>query len=168
MGPLLFLIYINDLPDNINSEVYMYTDDTKIYREIKTIEDQTTLQSDLDTLTRWSDVWLLKFHQEKCFHLSIGKNEEHESSYHMIIDNVKHDMTHIEEIKDIGVVVDKNLKFEKHINAKIETANKILGIIRRTYMCVGPTKGTYRRDIKMIVNHDYIKQCIIFAKNFFS
>ena len=86
----------------------------------------------LDTLTRWSDVWLLKFHPEKCFHLSIGKNEEHESNYHMIIDNVKHDMTHIEEIKDIGVVVDKSLKFEKHINSKIETANKILGIISRT------------------------------------
>ena len=112
----------------------MYADDTKIYREIKAIEDQTILQSDLDTLTRWSDVWLLKFYPGKCFHLSIGKNEEHESNYHMIIDNVKHDMTHIEEIKDIGVVVDKSLKFEKHINAKIETANKILGIIRRTYM----------------------------------
>ena len=114
----------------------MYADDTKlkIYREIKTIEDQTILQSDLDTLTKWSYVWLLKFHPEKCFHLTIGKNEGHESNYHMIIDNVKHDMTHIEEIKDIGVVVDNNLKFEKHIiNAKIETANKILGIIR-TYM----------------------------------
>ena len=38
---------------------------------------------------------------------------------------------------------------------------------RANQMCVGATKGTYRRDIKMIVNHDYIKQCIIFAKNFF-
>ena len=114
----------------------MYADDTKIYREIKTIEDQTILQSDLDTLTKWSDVWLLKFHPEKCFHLTIGKNKGHKSNYHMIIDNVKHDddMTQIEEIKDIGVVVDKNLKFEKHINAKIETANKIFGFIRRTYM----------------------------------
>ena len=53
----------------------MYADDAKIYREIKTIEDQAILQSDLDTLTRWSDVWLLKFYPEKCFHLSIGKNE---------------------------------------------------------------------------------------------
>ena len=38
--------------------------------------------------------------------------------------------------------------------------------ISKAYMCVGATKGTYRRDIKMIVNHDYMKQCIIFAKNF--
>ena len=66
---------------------------------------------------------------EKCFHRG------HESNYHMIIDNVKQDMTHIEEIKDIGVVVNKNLKFEKHINAKIETANKILGIFRRMHIC---------------------------------
>ena len=134
LGPLLFLIYINDLPDDINSDVYMYADDTKLYREIKTIEDQRILQKDLDTLTKWSEIWLLKFHPEKCFNLTIGIGEGEESSYHMMIDNVKHKMTKIEEIKDIGVIIDSNLKFEKHINAKIVTANKILGIIRRTYM----------------------------------
>ena len=134
LGPLLFLIYINDLLDNIISEVYMYADDTKLYREIKTIEDQRILQKDLDTLTKWSEIWLLKFHPEKCFNLTIGIREGEESSYHMMIDNVKHEMTKIEEIKDIGVIMDSNLKFEKHINVKIVTANKILGIIRRTYM----------------------------------
>ena len=65
LGPLLFLIYINDLPDNIISDVYMYADDTKLYREIKTIEDQRILQKDLDTFTKWSEIWLLKFHPEK-------------------------------------------------------------------------------------------------------
>ena len=134
LGPLLFLIYINDLPDNIISDVYMYADDTKLYREIKTIEDQRILQKDLDTLTKWSEIWLLKFHPKKCFNLTIGIRESEESSYHMMIDNVKHEMTKIEEIKGIGVIMDSNLKFEKHINAKIVTANKILGIIRRTYM----------------------------------
>ena len=49
LGSLLFLIYINDLPDDINSDVYMYADDSKLYREIKTIEDQRILQKDLDT-----------------------------------------------------------------------------------------------------------------------
>ena len=52
----------------------------------------------------------------------------------MMVGNVKHEMTKIEEIKDIGVIMDSNLKFEKHINAKIVTANEILGNIRRTYM----------------------------------
>ena len=106
MGPLLFLIYINDLPDDINSDVYMYADDTKLYREIKTIEDQRILQKDLDTLTKWSEIWLPKFHPDKCFNLTIGIGEGEESSYHMMIDNVKHKMTKIEEIKDIGVIID--------------------------------------------------------------
>ena len=52
----MFLIYINDLSDDINSDVYMYADDTKLYREIKTIEDQRILQNDLDTLTKWSEI----------------------------------------------------------------------------------------------------------------
>ena len=134
LGPLLFLIYIKDLHDDINSDVYMYANDTKLYREIKTIEDQRILQKDLDTLTKWSEVWLLKFHPEKCYNLTIGIGEGEESSYHMMIDNVKDKMTKIEEIKDIGVIIDSNLKFEKHINAKIVTANKILGIIRRRYL----------------------------------
>ena len=109
----------------------MYADDTKLYREIKTIEDQRILQKDLDTtLTKWSEIWLLKFHPEKCFNLTIGIGKGEESSYHMMIGNVKHKMTKIEEIKDIGVIIDSNLKFEKHINAKVVTANKIQGIIR--------------------------------------
>ena len=136
LRPLLFLTYINDMPDNIISDVYMYADDIKLYREIKTFEDQRILKKDLDldTLIKWSEIWLLKFHPEKCFNLTIGIREGEESSYHMMIDNVKHEMTKIEEIKDIGVIMDSNLKFEKHIKAKIVTANKILGIIRRTYM----------------------------------
>ena len=58
------------------SEVYMYADDTKLYREIKTIEDQRILQKDLDTLTKWSEIWLLKFHPEKCLNLTISLYHE--------------------------------------------------------------------------------------------
>ena len=65
LGPLLFLIYINDLPDQIDSSVYMYADDTKLYREIKEPRDHDILQNDLSKLSDWSDLWLLKFHLKK-------------------------------------------------------------------------------------------------------
>ena len=71
-GPLLFLIYINDLPENVNSTVYMYADDTKIYREIKSEYDQGILQRDLENLKTWSDRWLLKFHPSKVTTLRLG------------------------------------------------------------------------------------------------
>ena len=48
LGPILFVLYINDLPSNILSDVYMFADDTKIFNIIKSPEDQETLQNDLD------------------------------------------------------------------------------------------------------------------------
>jgi hypothetical protein len=62
IGPLLFVIFINDLSDTVVSTVYLFTADTKISRLIQTNEDKNTLQSDLDKLTEWSDKWLLRFH----------------------------------------------------------------------------------------------------------
>ena len=134
LGPLLFLIYINNLPDQIDSSVYMYADDTKLCREIKEPRDHDILQNDLNKLSDWSDLWLLKFHPKKCFSLTIGKQDEQEFDYHVMIDNEIHPMIKTEEIKDIGVTIDCRLRFEKHVNGKIETANKLVRIIRRSFM----------------------------------
>ena len=73
LGPILFVLYINDLPSNILSDVHMFADDTKIFNIIKSPEDQEILQNDLDTLCMWSDKWLLKFHPEKCKVMHLGK-----------------------------------------------------------------------------------------------
>ena len=62
LGTLVFLLYINDLPDIIMSNIYMYADDTKLYRKIKSPEDLQILQNDLTKLCIWSKKWLLKFH----------------------------------------------------------------------------------------------------------
>ena len=86
LGPLLFVIFINDLPETVNSDAYLFADDTKI------------LQEDLTKLEEWSDTWLLRFHPDKCKHMHIGKaNDDNSYSLHM-----KSQEKIIEE-KDIGV-----------------------------------------------------------------
>ena len=55
LGPLLFLIYINDLDDNITSNVLKFVDDTKVLRKINTDGDKKHLQNDLDKLVKWSE-----------------------------------------------------------------------------------------------------------------
>ena len=73
LGPILFVIYINDLPDNIISNCYMFADDTKVLKDVYTIKDIEILQQDMRELEKWSNNWLLKFHHDKCNVLSAGK-----------------------------------------------------------------------------------------------
>ena len=62
----MFILFINDLPDEIKSDVYLFADDTKIFRNIIDGEDKEIVQDDLENLENWSNTWLLKFHPEKC------------------------------------------------------------------------------------------------------
>ena len=62
---LLFVIYINDLPDAVDSYAYLFADDTKLFSKI-TKEDVISLQRDLNILQDWSANWLLNFHPDKC------------------------------------------------------------------------------------------------------
>ena len=66
LGPTLFVIYIDDLPANINSEGLLFADDTKSFQQIKSREDALTLQSDISILEQWSKNWLRNFHPDKC------------------------------------------------------------------------------------------------------
>ena len=61
LGPILFLIFINDLPDNINCIVRLFVDDCVLYRNIRMSVDQHILQDDLNKLPQWEEAWLMKF-----------------------------------------------------------------------------------------------------------
>ena len=70
LGPTLFIIYINDLPETVESNIF--DDDTKIYRKIATENDCVELQKDLDILEEWSNKWLLSFNAKKCKVMRLG------------------------------------------------------------------------------------------------
>ena len=65
LGPIMFVIFINDLPDIVDSTVYLFADDTKIFNVIREPTNKDTLQRDLQKLTEWSNTWLLRFHPGK-------------------------------------------------------------------------------------------------------
>ena len=87
LGPILFVIYINDLPQTVKSQIKMFADDTKLYSRVDRVDNDginhgaADLQDDLDALTEWSDRWQLKFHPEKCCVLKLGQDRG--NAYHM-------------------------------------------------------------------------------------
>ena len=143
LGPILFVLYINDLPEVVSEGtwIYLFADDTKIFREIKSFDDKIILQNDVEELVKWSAKWLLKFHPDKCVYMSIGNPNKFiipqslfETPYNMECQPLKYS----ECEKDLGVHVDHDLKFDKHINSKINTANRIMGIVKRTFVFLEP------------------------------
>ena len=73
LGPILFIIYINDLPECVSSCIKLFADDTKLYRVASSTQDCEKVQEDIDALQDWSKQWLLQFHPQKCKVLRVGK-----------------------------------------------------------------------------------------------
>ena len=73
LSPTLFIIYINDLLDDINSDGLLFADDAKIFRHIPSQEDALSLQHNIDILENRSKLWLLNFHPDKCHVLPLGR-----------------------------------------------------------------------------------------------
>ena len=78
LGPLLFLIYINDLEDDISSKVLKFADDTKVSRKVTNDTNKQSLQDNLDKFVKWSEKWqmLFNFGKYKCIHIGHGNTDE--------------------------------------------------------------------------------------------
>ena len=132
LGPILFVIYINDLPDTLKGHVKMFADDTNVFSHIRDIEDCTVLQQDLDSLSDWSERWQLKFNVGKCGVMHYGRQKE-ETTYSMRDGDDRANLSVRSEEKDLGVVFDPSLKFTVHVAKVSNKANSIIGLIKRTF-----------------------------------
>ena len=134
-GPLLFLLYINDICEVCFSSISLYADDAKLYRRIATINDALILQSDLDALFAWSQLWKLNFNIKKCLQLSICRSLK--VNYVYLLDhNV---LERVEYINDLGVTVCSNLSWSKNIKSISAKANSLLGMIRHSISFDAPS-----------------------------
>jgi hypothetical protein len=129
LGPVLFLIYINDITDNMQSTIRLFADDCTIYRPINNKNDQQILQSDLTNLTKWEQKWKMAFNVSKCnvMHLTRSKNPIKEPYY-------KHGKQHevVQYTKYLGITIKDDLIWNLHINNIVSiSANQVQGMLGR-------------------------------------
>ena len=127
LGPLLFLIYINDLLDGISSGGKLFADDAKIFKRIKSLQDRLILQQDLIKLQEWSSKWLMEFNEKKCKVMHIGVNPK----YNYYLNNTLLEET--TEEKDLGVYVTPDWKPATQVAKAAAKANSALGRIKHTF-----------------------------------
>ena len=136
LGPLLFVVFINDLPDVVDSgsSLYMFADDTKLFRAIASTSDRDTIQCDINEMNKWSDLWQMSYHPGKCHVLRLGKRPVED--LHDLYNSYElggQTLDVVDSEKDLGVIIDASLSFEKHVSTKVKNANRILGLIRRSF-----------------------------------
>ena len=108
LGPVLFLIFKNDLPDNIRSSVRLLADDCVLYRNIKPPTDCQILQDDLNSLGQWETDWQMKFNVAKCHSMRVTR---HHPSNQIHFNYSLHQQTleQIESAKYLGITITDNL-----------------------------------------------------------
>ena len=127
MGPLLFLIYINDIHRNLSpgTEIRLFADDSLLYRNIS---DSQTLQKDLDTLQKWELENKMEFHPDKCQVLTVtNKKNRTRFTYNIHGTPLKpHDTA-----KYLGVTIDKSLNWDAHLKDIYKKASFMLSFLER-------------------------------------
>ena len=132
LGPILFLIFINDIDLAItaaDNEIYTskFADDTKIGREIMDASDSIKLQTGIDYLVKWCNDWGMSLHPGKCAVIHFGWNNPH---YDYFIEGIK--IKSEEVVRDLGVHIENNCDPSTHIDKITKKAQGVLAQIRRS------------------------------------
>ena len=131
LGPLLFVLYINDLPDILSSaKPYLFADDTKCLHISSAQSNHTLLQNDIDALTTYSNSWHLLFNEAKCVHLHFQFKSASNIPNYYINDKL---ICRKEETKDLGIIFNTDLCWDEHHRTITSRAYRCLYLLKRTF-----------------------------------
>ena len=130
LAPIMFLIFENDLTEGLTSYVNMFADDAKVLRRVKTLEDCSMLQIDLNKLSEWSKTWNMEFNTEKCKLLEMGISQRR-PRYEYKLGNDK--LYKAVQEKDLGIIMQDNLSPESHVNKLVRESLSLLANIRMAF-----------------------------------
>ncbi len=128
IGPALFLMYVNDIDDDITCKISKFADDTKITSRVTSSIDKRELQQNLNRLVTWIEKQQIKLNADKCKVTHIGNSNDH---VNYTLNGF--DLSKVNQEKDLGIIISRSLKPEKHISKVVKTANKLTGFIGRAF-----------------------------------
>ena len=135
LGPILFLLYINDINENVQSSIRLCTDDSIIYRKINSNIDHQIIQTDLIQFEKWSDKLQIQLNiLSKCVHLPITNKTKPSSHQYLLFG---HPLSEVASHSYLGVKLDSKLSWAKHITEINSKSSKVIGMVKRT---LGPCK----------------------------
>ena len=130
LDPVLFLIFINDMPGNIRSSVRLFTDDCVLYRNIHSLQECLTLQEDLTSLGQWEADLQMKFNVAKCHSMRVTRHQHHKQ---ILFDYSLHNQTleNVQSAKYLCITITDNMDWGQHVSEIFFKATKTLGFLRR-------------------------------------
>ena len=128
LGPLCFLLYINDMGNDISNNLKLFADDTLFYGLVCNINDAISLQEDLDKLVLWDHTWQMEFHPSKCYVLRLHKTKNTTIYPYSMLGQTLKDVDHASYL---GITLTETLNWNMHTNNIKNKANKTLGFVKR-------------------------------------
>ena len=154
LGPLLFLLYINDLPDYLQhgSNVNLFADDSILYRTVNSKEDAEKLQNDLRCLQKWENDWMMSFHPSKCQTMHITNKRRPLESVYTIHGQT---LEKVDSTKYLGINLHKTLSWKTHVDVISKRANNMCSFLSRNlHKCSKDTKeAAYRSLVRPLVEY---------------
>ncbi len=127
-GPVLFMIYINDIDVGLNNFISKFADDAKIGNSIITDHDRMSLLEDPRKISEWSQRWGMPFNVNKC-HVLQGRTRNQKFDYEMNDTKIKS----VQCVKDLGVTIASSLKFSQQCKDAAGKANRMMGFINCSF-----------------------------------
>ena len=130
LGPLIFLLYINDIADDLNATCRLFADDCLLYKCYSEFQETNRLQEDLNKLEIWSNRWLLEFNPSKCKVMYISNRKSIKKADYFLNGQK---LESVEFEKYLGVYIQSNLKWSKHVNYVYQDSMRKLGFLKRSF-----------------------------------
>ena len=152
LGPCLFLLYINDMPDTIQSNIRLFADDTIMYLTVSNQTDCHTLQNDLTKLENWEMEWLMSFNPDKCEVIRVT-NKKKPTIYKYMLHGVS--LKETDSAKYLGVNISRDLSWGKHIDQITTKTNNSLNFIKRNIRTnnVKLKESAYKTYVRPLVEY---------------